>query len=112
MLPFTLHYYDQLASQQNPIQLSVSALGVLLHLPVSKHALCRRFWSAVTQPRLCLKTMPQVSSNPGGGWTSRVGSTMADRGRCEGASVPPLEVVIETRWPDVAVKWNGTEPIL
>jgi len=26
--------------------------------------------------------------------------------------VPPLEFVIETRWPGVAVDWNGTEPIL
>ena len=25
---------------------------------------------------------------------------------------PPLEKVIETRWPKVTVDWNGSEPIL
>eukprot|EP00904_Undaria_pinnatifida_P010389 jgi/Undpi1/6480/HiC_scaffold_20.g08959.m1 len=29
-----------------------------------------------------------------------------------GALVPPLDLVIRTRWPGAAVDWNGTEPIL
>ncbi len=53
-----------------------------------------------------------VSKDPKGGWTAVVGSTMGDRGKCEGHNIPPLECVIETRWPGVKVDWNGTEPIL
>lgn len=53
-----------------------------------------------------------VSKDPKGGWTAKVGSTMGDRGKCEGHNIPPLECVIETRWPGVKVDWNGTEPIL
>jgi len=41
-----------------------------------------------------------------------VGDSYADRGRCEGQNIPPLECVIETRWPGVCVDWNGAEPIL
>lgn len=29
-----------------------------------------------------------------------------------GALVPPLDLVIRTRWPGAAVDWNGTDPIL
>jgi len=53
-----------------------------------------------------------VASDPKGGWTARVGDTIGDRGKCEGQNIPPLECVIETRWPGVKVNWNGTEPIL
>ncbi|GFR47019.1 hypothetical protein Agub_g8703 [Astrephomene gubernaculifera] len=53
-----------------------------------------------------------VAKDPRGGWTARVGSTMGDRGKCEGQNIPPLECVIETRWPGVKVNWNGHEPIL
>lgn len=42
----------------------------------------------------------------------QVGETIGDRGKCEGQNIPPLECVIETRWPGVKVDWNGTEPIL
>jgi len=53
-----------------------------------------------------------ISSDPRGGWTARVGDTIGDRGKCEGQNIPPLECVIETRWPGVKVNWNGAEPIL
>ncbi|KAG5190338.1 FAM188B-like protein, partial [Tribonema minus] len=29
-----------------------------------------------------------------------------------GALVPPLDLVVRTRWPGAAVDWNGTDPIL
>jgi len=29
-----------------------------------------------------------------------------------GALVPPLDLVIRTRWPGATVDWNGTDPIL
>lgn len=29
-----------------------------------------------------------------------------------GALVPPLDLVIRTRWPGAAVDWNGSDPIL
>jgi len=54
----------------------------------------------------------QVEQDPRGGWTARVGDSYADRGKCEGQNIPPLECVIETRWPGVRVDWNGAEPIL
>jgi hypothetical protein len=50
----------------------------------------------------------QVTRDPEGGWTARAG----DRGRCEGQNIPPLECVIETRWPGVQVDWNDTEPFI
>lgn len=53
-----------------------------------------------------------VSKDPRGGWTARMGSTFGDRGKCEGQNIPPLECVIETRWPGVKVYWNGHDPIL
>ncbi|KXZ46708.1 hypothetical protein GPECTOR_41g672 [Gonium pectorale] len=53
-----------------------------------------------------------VSKDPKGGWTGRIGSTIGERGKCEGQNIPPLECVIETRWPGVKVDWNGTDPIL
>eukprot|EP00798_Chlamydomonas_sp_ICE-L_P002615 gene2615-30938_t len=56
--------------------------------------------------RLSLKVDPR------GGWTAKVGDSFGDRGKCEGQNIPPLECVIETRWPGVAVNWNGSEPIL
>lgn len=54
----------------------------------------------------------QVSKDVRGGWTARVGDTIGDRGKCEGQNIPPLECVIETRWPGVKVNWNGHDPIL
>ncbi|KAG1664246.1 hypothetical protein FOA52_003499 [Chlamydomonas sp. UWO 241] len=53
-----------------------------------------------------------VAPDPAGGWTARVGDSFGDRGKCEGQNIPPLECVIETRWPGVKVNWNGAEPIL
>ena len=53
-----------------------------------------------------------VSKDPKGGWTAKMGTTIGDRGKCEGQNIPPLECVIETRWPGVAVNWNGSDPIL
>ncbi|GLI71744.1 hypothetical protein VaNZ11_017059 [Volvox africanus] len=53
-----------------------------------------------------------VTKDPRGGWTARVGSSFNDRGKCEGQNIPPLECVIETRWPGVKVNWNGHEAIL
>ncbi len=54
----------------------------------------------------------QVSHDPAGGWTARMGDTIGDRGKCEGQNIPPLECVIETKWPGSKVNWNGAEPIL
>eukprot|EP00873_Tetraselmis_striata_P042396 jgi/Tetstr1/462660/TSEL_000688.t1 len=53
-----------------------------------------------------------ITASPTGGHTARAGETIGDRGNTEDNLVPPLEFVIETRWPGVAVDWNGTEPIL
>ncbi|KAJ9528922.1 hypothetical protein QJQ45_000502 [Haematococcus lacustris] len=53
-----------------------------------------------------------VNHDPQGGWTRRVGDSFGDRGKCEGQNIPPLECVIETRWPGVKVSWNGSDPIL
>ncbi|GIL85878.1 hypothetical protein Vretimale_8949 [Volvox reticuliferus] len=53
-----------------------------------------------------------ITKDPRGGWTARVGSSFSDRGKCEGQNIPPLECVIETRWPGVKVNWNGHEAIL
>ena len=53
-----------------------------------------------------------IKKDPAGGWTARVGDSYADRGKCEGQNIPPLECVIETRWPGSTVNWNGAEPIL
>ncbi|GFH14498.1 DUF4205 domain-containing protein [Haematococcus lacustris] len=53
-----------------------------------------------------------VTHDPQGGWTRRVGDSFGDRGKCEGQNIPPLECVIETRWPGVKVSWNGSDPIL
>ncbi|KAG2430114.1 hypothetical protein HXX76_010213 [Chlamydomonas incerta] len=53
-----------------------------------------------------------VSKDPRGGWTAKMGTTIGDRGKCEGQNIPPLECVIETRWPGVKVNWNGHDPIL
>ncbi|EFJ40624.1 hypothetical protein VOLCADRAFT_69278 [Volvox carteri f. nagariensis] len=53
-----------------------------------------------------------ANQDPRGGWTARVGSSFGDRGKCEGQNIPPLECVIETRWPGVKVNWNGHDPIL
>lgn len=30
----------------------------------------------------------------------------------EGSLIPPLDLVIRTRWPGASVDWNDTEPIL
>jgi len=53
-----------------------------------------------------------IKKSPTGGHSGRVGDSFNDRGNTEGSLVPPLEYVIETRWPGVGVDWNGTEPIL
>mmetsp|Transcript_36764 Transcript_36764/g.103727 ORF Transcript_36764/g.103727 Transcript_36764/m.103727 type:complete len:580 (-) Transcript_36764:236-1975(-) len=47
-----------------------------------------------------------------GGHTAKAGETIGDRGKSEGDLVPPLEYVVETRWPGVSVNWNGSDPIL
>lgn len=45
---------------------------------------------------------------------SRVGDSYADRSSVDKVLglVPPLEMVLDTRWPGAEVDWNGTEPIL
>jgi ubiquitin carboxyl-terminal hydrolase MINDY-3/4 len=53
-----------------------------------------------------------VRESAAGGWTRRVGESAGDRGRWNGENIPPLECVIETKWPGVEVHWNGTDPIL
>lgn len=53
-----------------------------------------------------------VTHSATGGHTARGGDTVGSRGAMEGQLTPPLEFVIETRWPGVHVDWNGTDPIL
>jgi hypothetical protein len=55
----------------------------------------------------------QLLPAPGGvGWSSRMAGVAEDRGCWQGRPIPPLECVVETKWRDVAVTWQGTEPIL
>lgn len=53
-----------------------------------------------------------VTHSPSGGHTGRAGDSIGSRGATEGDLTPPMEFVIETRWPGVQINWNGTEPIL
>jgi len=53
-----------------------------------------------------------VRDDPAGGHTAKAGNTIGERGKTEGNLTPPLEYVIETRWPGVKVDWNGADPIL
>jgi len=53
-----------------------------------------------------------LESDAGGGHTGRAGDSVAGRNASAEWGEPPLEFVIETRWPGVRVDWNGTEPIL
>jgi len=53
-----------------------------------------------------------VTKSPTGGHTAKAGETIGSRGNTEGDLTPPLEFVIETRWPGVNVDWNGSDPIL
>ena len=53
-----------------------------------------------------------LSASPGGGHSARSGNTAEGRSASEAWGAPPLEFVIETRWPDAQVDWNGAEPIL
>lgn len=46
------------------------------------------------------------------GWSSRMEGVAEERGLWQGRPIPPLECVLETKWPDVAVTWHGSEPIL
>lgn len=48
-----------------------------------------------------------VGRDPDGGHTGKYGEN-----RPLGELVPPLEFIIETRWPGSSVDWNGAEPIL
>lgn len=52
-----------------------------------------------------------VTPAPAAGWATRLAGA-ADRGAWRGDPVPPLELVVETRWPDVGVAWEGCEPLL
>jgi hypothetical protein len=55
----------------------------------------------------------QLLPAPGGvGWSSRMAGVAEDRGCWQGRPIPPLECVVETKWRDVAVTWQGSEPIL
>mmetsp|Transcript_30963 Transcript_30963/g.100864 ORF Transcript_30963/g.100864 Transcript_30963/m.100864 type:complete len:586 (-) Transcript_30963:198-1955(-) len=48
-----------------------------------------------------------ISRDPEGGYTAKVGDSIGERGQMEGELIPPLELVIETRWPGSKVCWNG-----
>jgi hypothetical protein len=55
----------------------------------------------------------QLLPAPGGvGWSSRMAGVAEDRGCWQGRPIPPLECVVETKWQDVTVTWQGSEPIL
>jgi hypothetical protein len=55
----------------------------------------------------------QLLPAPGGvGWSSRLADVVEERGCWQGRPIPPLECVVETKWRDVAVTWQGSEPIL
>jgi len=54
-----------------------------------------------------------ITKSPTGGHTARAGGdSIGSRGAMEGDLTPPMEFVIETRWPGVNVDWNGVDPIL
>ena len=57
-----------------------------------------------------------LAHDPEGGHTGRCGGddvgSRAKAADAGGSPVPPLEYVIETRWPRVSVDWNGAEKIL
>jgi hypothetical protein len=52
------------------------------------------------------------SGGGGGGWTTKLAGVAEERGTWEGAPIPPLECVIETKWPDSCVTWEGSDPLL
>jgi hypothetical protein len=58
-----------------------------------------------------LDLSPPDPSGPSG-WTSRMAGVEGDRGTSGGRPVPPLEAVVETRWPGVGIAWRGSEPLL
>ena len=53
-----------------------------------------------------------LSDSPTGGHSAAAGDSFQGRGASEARAVPPLEYVIETKWADVQVDWNGTEKIM
>jgi hypothetical protein len=57
--------------------------------------------------RLLLSSAP-----PGDSWAARLAGASRERGCWRGAPIPPLELVVATRWPDAAVEWRGCEPLL
>ena len=75
-------YYDGLSNQEQPIILTLSNRH--LH-----HALQTRY---------------QV---PG-----REGDTIEMQRPNDSTLIPPLEHVIHTRWPNVSIRWTGSDPIL
>ena len=77
-----LMYYDGLSNQEQPIILTLSNRH--LH-----HALQTRY---------------QV---PG-----REGDTIEMQRPNDSTLIPPLEHVIHTRWPNVSIRWTGSDPIL
>lgn len=72
--------------------------------------------SLVYYDGLARQTCPIVldvsSATDGDGWTSRLEGVSGDRGTWQGRPVPPLECVIETKWPNVCVAWHGSDPLL
>ena len=98
--PFDLLYYDGLSKQ-------VGVARSDKHHPRLRNCPpCLLPTAQESLIKLSIKTDQQ------GGWTGRVGDSFGDRGKCEGQNIPPLECVIETRWPGVVVDWNGADPIL
>ncbi|KAK3267046.1 hypothetical protein CYMTET_24375 [Cymbomonas tetramitiformis] len=53
-----------------------------------------------------------VTRDVNGGHTAKAGESIGDRDKTAEGLTPPLEFVIETRWPGVKVDWNGADPIL
>ena len=53
-----------------------------------------------------------LSSAPRDSWAARLAGVSEERGCWRGAPIPPLELVLATRWPDAVVEWRGCEPLL
>lgn len=73
--PCRLFYYDQLASQEKVIELTIKESAT-------------------------------------GGHTGRAERSPGGRGGSGEWGEPPIEFVLETKWPRIQVDWNGSEPIL
>jgi hypothetical protein len=111
--PFVLHYYDGLARQEGPILLHVAAAaGAAGGVAAPQGTISKSSSSSQGSTQGSKGIKGSSSSGSGGGWTTKLAGVAEERGTWEGAPIPPLECVIETKWPDSCVTWEGSEPLL